>query len=64
MLLCLKKLDLCQSNVTDAGIRGLELILTLEELNLFGCRKVHDLSALRTRPGLRIVALENTTLPS
>jgi Leucine-rich repeat (LRR) protein len=60
----LKKLYLNQSNVTDAGIRGLELILTLEELHLSGCRKVHDLSALRNRPGLQIVAPVNTTLPS
>jgi hypothetical protein len=56
----LKKLCLSQSNVTDAGIHGLELIITLEELNLSGT-EVHDLSALRNRPGLQIVAPKNTT---
>jgi hypothetical protein len=59
----LKQLDLSSSSVTNAGIRGLELIPTLEELNLSGCTKVHDLRALRNRPGLQIVAPENTTSP-
>jgi Leucine-rich repeat (LRR) protein len=51
----LKKLDLSSSNVTDRGIHGLELIPTLEELDLSRCLKLHDLSALRNRPGLQIV---------
>jgi hypothetical protein len=59
----LKKLYLSQSTVTDAGIRGVELIPTLEVLNLSGCTKLHDVSALRNRPGLQIVAPDNTILP-
>jgi hypothetical protein len=58
----LKGLNLSESNVTDAGIRGLELIPTLEEINLSRCTKVHDLSALRNRAGLQIIAPDNTIL--
>jgi hypothetical protein len=57
----MKKLILARTKVMDAGIRGLELIPTLEVPNLSGCTKVHDLSALRNRPGLQIVAPEDTT---
>jgi hypothetical protein len=34
----IEELDLSNTGVTDAGIRGLELIPTLEELDL-GCSK-------------------------
>jgi hypothetical protein len=33
----LKKLNLVHTSVTDAGIRGLELIPTLEDLDLEAC---------------------------
>jgi hypothetical protein len=59
----LKQLVIAGTDVTDAGIRGLELISTLEVLDLSGCMKLLDLSALRNRPGLQIVAPEFTTLP-
>jgi hypothetical protein len=53
--LTLKTLTLWNAEVTDAGIRGLELIPTLEDLDLSGCKHVHDLSALRSRPLLRLI---------
>jgi hypothetical protein len=44
----LKQLDLWHSSVTNAGIRGLELIPTLEILNLGGCGIITDVSSLQT----------------
>jgi hypothetical protein len=48
----LKKLDLTHCNVTNAGMRGLELIPTLEELNLWGCKRNNgrELLAKLSRP--------------
>jgi hypothetical protein len=52
----LKELDISRTKVTDAGIRGLELIPTLVLLHLRSCNQIHDLSALRNRPSLRVFA--------
>jgi Leucine-rich repeat (LRR) protein len=43
----LQTLDLSFTHVTDAGIRGLELVRTLEVLNLAGCDEITDVSCLR-----------------
>jgi hypothetical protein len=51
----LKTLILTCTNVTDAGIRGLELIPTLQEVDLHRCEHVRDLSALRRSTFLRII---------
>jgi hypothetical protein len=57
----LKKLNLLGTNVTDAGIRGLELILTLEELNL-GCTQITDVSSLQHCRALKKLNLSNTSV--
>jgi hypothetical protein len=51
----LKKLSLSATGVTDAGIRGLELIPVLEELNLSYCTQTTDVSCLRHCRALKIL---------
>jgi hypothetical protein len=56
----LKKLDLARTNVMDAGIRGLELIPTLEVLNFHGCDDITDVSCLQSCRALRGLVLIRT----
>jgi hypothetical protein len=56
----LKILNLMNSSITDAGIRGLELILTLEELCLNYCNFITDVSCLRNCRALKMLDLWNT----
>jgi hypothetical protein len=53
----LKQLVLARTDVTDAGIRGLELIHTLEVLNLQGCTQITDVSCLRSCRALKKLVL-------
>jgi hypothetical protein len=57
----LKTLYLTDSKVTDAGIRGLELIPTLKNLNLGCCTRVTDVSFLRTCRALKWLNLALTS---
>jgi hypothetical protein len=56
----LKNLVLTYSSVTDAGIRGLELIPALEELNLYRCYRITDVGFLQNCPALKSLYLWNT----
>jgi hypothetical protein len=56
----LKKLDLTGTNVTDAGIHGLELISTLEQLNLSRCKRITGVSCLRHCRALKKLSLWNS----
>jgi hypothetical protein len=58
----LKTFYLTDSGVTDAGIRGLELIPTLENLNLWHCTRVTDVSFLRNCRALKWLDLATTSL--
>jgi hypothetical protein len=49
----LKILSLSGSSTTPAGIRGLELVFTLEDLSLCVCGQLTDVSCLQTCPALR-----------
>jgi Leucine-rich repeat (LRR) protein len=58
----LKRLDLTDSSVTNAGMRGLELIPTLEELLLGSCKRVTDVSCLQSCRTLKKLVLARTNL--
>jgi hypothetical protein len=58
----LKKLVLGRTNVTDAGIRGLELIPTLEVLTLAGCMRITDVSCLQSCRALKELDLAGTNV--
>jgi Leucine-rich repeat (LRR) protein len=58
----LKQLDLRNSSVTTAGIRGLELIPTLEILNLGGCGIITDLRSLQNCRALKQLGLARTNV--
>jgi hypothetical protein len=58
----LKQLNLTDSSVTNAGIRGLELIPTLEILNLGGCRGITDVSCLQSCRVLKQLVLAGTNV--
>jgi hypothetical protein len=58
----LKQLDLWHSSVTNAGIRGLELIPTLEVLNLRGCEGITDVSRLQSCRALKKLDLSFTNV--
>jgi hypothetical protein len=58
----LKKLVLSRTSVTDAGIRGLELIPVLEELNLHRCYQITDVSFLRNCRALKKLDLSYTAV--
>jgi hypothetical protein len=59
----LKKLDLFYNNsVIAAGIRGLELIPTLEDLDLSSCKQITDVSFLRNCRALKKFTLANTNV--
>jgi hypothetical protein len=58
----LKKLVLAYSSVTDAGIRGLEPILALEELDLHRCYQITDVGFLQTCRALKKLDLSYTTV--
>jgi serine/threonine protein kinase len=47
-------------SATDEGLRGLEFLPILEELNLAGCAQITDLSCLRTCRALKKVDLTDT----
>jgi serine/threonine protein kinase/Leucine-rich repeat (LRR) protein len=59
----LKTVNLSRSSITDAGIRGLELIPTLEELDLHDCMRITDVSCLRESVALRKIDLSNSSVP-
>jgi hypothetical protein len=56
----LKNLVLSSTSVTDPGIRGLELIPVLEELNLHRCYQITDVSCLQNCRALRKLDLSYT----
>jgi hypothetical protein len=58
----LKKLHLASTFVTDTGIWGLELIPTLEELNLYRCMQVTDVNFLRNCRALKTLSLQSTNV--
>jgi hypothetical protein len=58
----LKQLDLGYISVTDAGIRGLELIPTLEILHLRGCMEITDVSCLQSCRALKQLVLQQTNV--
>jgi hypothetical protein len=58
----LKQLDLSSSSVTNAGIRGLELIPTLEKLRLPDCAEITDVSSLQSCRALKQLFLANTNV--
>jgi hypothetical protein len=58
----LKQLVLAHSNVTDAGIRGLELIHTLEVLYLGGCKQIPDVSSLQSCRVLKRLDLTDSSV--
>jgi hypothetical protein len=59
----LKNLNLYSNNsVTAAGIRGLELIPTLEDLDLSSCKQITDVSFLRNCRALKKLALASTNV--
>jgi hypothetical protein len=58
----LKILSLSGSSMTPAGIRGLELVSTLEDLSLCGCRRMTDVSCLQTCPALRKLDLSDSSV--
>jgi hypothetical protein len=59
----LKILNLYSNNsVTAAGIRGLELIPTLEDLDLSSCKQITDVSFLRSCRALKKLALSSTNV--
>jgi hypothetical protein len=53
----LKKLNLANTSMTDAGIRGLERIPTLEELSLAECKQLTDVSCLQHCRALKKLSL-------
>jgi hypothetical protein len=61
-----EELDLTLANVTDAGIRGLELIPTLEELNFQSLRGNcgRELLAELSRPEELDLTRTNVTMPA
>jgi Leucine-rich repeat (LRR) protein len=58
----LKKLVLSRTSVTDAGIRGLELIPTLEDLDLSSCKRITDVGFLQSCRALKKLDLSYTTV--
>jgi hypothetical protein len=58
----LKKLVLACTEVTDAGIRGLELIPTLEVLYLTGSKQITDVSCLQSCRALKQLGLIHSTV--
>jgi hypothetical protein len=58
----LKQLDLSFSDLRDAGIRGLELIPTLEVLNLVGCRRTTNVSFLQRCCALKKLDLSSSNV--
>jgi hypothetical protein len=48
--------------VTDAGIAGLECIVTLTKLSLANCNFITSVSSLRHSPSLRELDISNTEL--
>jgi hypothetical protein len=58
----LKQLDLRGCNMTDAGIRGLELIHTLEVLGLGSCKQITDVSCLHSCRALKKLDLGHTNV--
>jgi hypothetical protein len=58
----LRGLDLSHTSVTDAGIRGLELIPTLEALILRDCENITDVSCLQSCRALRTLVLSFTNV--
>jgi hypothetical protein len=56
----LKKLDLWNTSVTDAGIRGLELTHTLEYLSLWDCKQITNVSCLQNCRALKTLDLLKT----
>jgi hypothetical protein len=59
----LKNLNLYSNNsVTAAGIRGLELIPTLEDLDLSSCKQITDVSCLRNCRALKRLNLCRTNV--
>jgi hypothetical protein len=58
----LKKLNLSRSNVTDAGIIGLEFIPTLEEFSLCYCEQITDVSCLQNCRALKTLHLCGTNV--
>jgi hypothetical protein len=58
----LKQLDLTGCNVADDGIRGLELIPTLEVLDLGSCEQITDVSCLRSCRALKTLVLSFTNV--
>jgi hypothetical protein len=53
----LELLDLTHTSVTNAGIRGLELLPTLEELNFQDCEEITDVSCLQSCRALKRLVL-------
>jgi hypothetical protein len=58
----LKNLVLSFTSVTDAGIRGLELIPALEELNLHQCYQITDVGFLQNCRALKKLDLSYTSV--
>jgi hypothetical protein len=58
----LKHLVLSRTSVTDAGIRGLELIPTLEDLDLSSCKRVTDVGFLQNCRALKKLDLSYTNV--
>jgi hypothetical protein len=58
----LKKLVLTYSSVTDAGVRGLELIPALEELNLYRCYQITNVGFLQNCRALKKLDLSYTNV--
>jgi hypothetical protein len=48
------------TSVTDAGIAGLECIVTLTKLSLANCNLITSVSSLRHSPSLRELDISNT----
>ena len=59
-LKALKKLDLTNTGVSQSAIAGLATITALEELYLWGCRGVTDVTALAALKALKKLVLTNT----
>jgi hypothetical protein len=58
----LKILNLSGSSMTPAGIRGLELISTLEDLSLCVCRQMTDVNSLQHCRALKKLDLSSTSV--
>jgi hypothetical protein len=58
----LKQLVLVRTNVTDAGIRGVELIPTLEVLDVEHCENITDVSCLQWCAALKKLYLSESNV--